>query len=97
MLVDAGSKALTNDPAPTSQTGTFGLIVEHPDATVYQLSEEHGHVDVCGCARAPEVGEVVAIVPNHACGAANLPDEVAVHRGGRDVAIAPVEARGLSR
>jgi D-serine deaminase-like pyridoxal phosphate-dependent protein len=97
VLVDAGSKALTNDPAPAPQSGTFGLIVEHPDATVYQLSEEHGHVAVAACARPPEVGEVVAIVPNHACGTVNLHDEVALHRSGREVTITPVAARGLSR
>jgi D-serine deaminase-like pyridoxal phosphate-dependent protein len=97
ILLDAGSKALTNDPAPPALIGTFGLIVEHPDAIVYQLSEEHGHVDVRGCERPPEVGEVVAIVPNHACGAVNLQDEVALHRGGREVALVRVAARGLSR
>ena len=97
VIVDAGSKALTNDPAPPGLEGTFGLIVEHPEAVVYHLSEEHGHVDVSACARPPALGEVVSIVPNHACGAVNLYDEVALHRGARDVTVVPVAGRGLSR
>lgn len=96
-ILDAGSKALTNDPLGENLAGSFGRIVEYPEATVYALSEEHGHVDVAACERRPELGEVVTVVPNHACGAVNLHDEVALHRSGEDVEIAAVEARGLVR
>ncbi len=96
-ILDAGSKTLTNDPAKEASGGGHGLIVEYPDATIYALSEEHGHVDVGACRSGPEIGEVVTIVPNHACGCANLHDEVAVHRGGRIVGLWPVAARGKLR
>ena len=43
------------------------------------------------------MGEVVTIVPNHACGCTNLHDEVVVHRGGRVVGVWPVTARGKLR
>src|SRR5437763_1200145 len=81
-ILDCGSKALTSDPVEPSGEG-HGLIVEYPDARLYALSEEHGHVDFSACDGRPEVGEVVTIVPNHACGCTNLHDEVAVHRDGR--------------
>ena len=96
-ILDSGSKTLTNDPAEETAGGGHGLIVEYPEARVYALSEEHGHVDFSGCARRPEVGEVVTIVPNHACGCTNLHDEVAVHRSGRMVGFWPVAARGKLR
>ena len=61
------------------------------------LHEEHGFVDFSACDERPEVGEVVTIVPNHACGCTNLHDEVVVHRGGRIVGFWPVAARGKVR
>ena len=45
----------------------------------------------------PEVGEVVTVFPNHACGCTNMHDEVAVHREGRIVGFWPVAARGKLR
>jgi D-serine deaminase-like pyridoxal phosphate-dependent protein len=94
-IIDTGSKTLTNDPAPGA-TG-FGEVVEYPEADVYLLNEEHGYVDVGACARKPEIGEVVTIIPNHACGTANMHDEVVVHSGGKIVAVWPVAARGKLR
>jgi D-serine deaminase-like pyridoxal phosphate-dependent protein len=96
-ILDAGSKTLTNDPAEGADAGGRGLVVEYPRARIYALSEEHGHVDLSACTERPQVGEVVTIVPNHACGTTNMHDEVVVHRGGRVVAIWPVAARGKLR
>jgi D-serine deaminase-like pyridoxal phosphate-dependent protein len=95
-ILDSGSKTLTNDPVE-SAGGGHGLIVEYPQARLYGLSEEHGHVDFSACDERPEVGEVVTIVPNHACGCTNLHDEVAVHRSGQLVGFWPVAARGKIR
>jgi D-serine deaminase-like pyridoxal phosphate-dependent protein len=94
-ILDAGSKTLTSDLA-IGATG-YGLLVEHPDAEVYKLNEEHGMVDVSRCSRPPDVGDRVTIVPNHACTAANLHDEVVLHRGGEIVATLRTAARGLVR
>jgi D-serine deaminase-like pyridoxal phosphate-dependent protein len=96
-ILDCGSKTLTNDPAEGTERDGYGLIVEHPEARLYALSEEHGHVDFGACATRPQVGDVVTIVPNHACGCTNLHDEVVVHRGGRVVGSWPVVARGKLR
>jgi D-serine deaminase-like pyridoxal phosphate-dependent protein len=95
VIVDAGSKALTSDIAE-GVTG-HGLLLEHPEAQVYKLNEEHGHVDVSRCERTPRIGDRVSIVPNHACGATNLYDDVVLHRGGDVVDTLPIRARGKLR
>ena len=94
-IIDAGSKTLTSDPAEGA-TG-FGLLLEHPEAEIYRLNEEHGFVDVSRCDPRPEVGDVVTIVPNHACGTTNVHDDVVVHRTGVVVGTWPVAARGKIR
>jgi D-serine deaminase-like pyridoxal phosphate-dependent protein len=94
-ILDAGSKTLTSDLA-VGATG-HGLLVEYPDAEVYALNEEHGYVDVSRCEPAPEVGDRVTIVPNHACTTANMHDEIVLHRGGEVVETLPTAARGKVR
>jgi D-serine deaminase-like pyridoxal phosphate-dependent protein len=94
-ILDAGSKTLTYDPA--LGVSGYGLLVEHPDADVYLLNEEHGFVDVSRCDPPPAVADTVTVVPNHACGTTNMHDEVVVHRGGEVVATWPVAARGKVR
>ena len=90
-ILDAGSKALTSDLL--GLTG-YGLLPDYPEAMIVGLSEEHGHVDVSACAKKPEVGEIVFVIPNHACVVTNLFDEVVLHRGGADMRKARVDARG---
>jgi D-serine deaminase-like pyridoxal phosphate-dependent protein len=96
-ILDAGSKTLTSDPLPGMADGAYGLVVEYPDAVLYGLSEEHGHLDLSACERRPAIGDVVTIVPNHACGTVNMHDEIALHRGGGEIEIVRVEGRGLVR
>jgi D-serine deaminase-like pyridoxal phosphate-dependent protein len=94
-ILDAGSKTLSSDLA-AGATG-HGLLVEHPEAEVTKLNEEHGIVDVSRCAQPPQIGDRVTVVPNHACTAANLHDTVVVHRGGEIVDTLRTAARGLVR
>lgn len=97
VILDAGSKALTNDPVEVDGYGGHGIVLEHPEAVIERLSEEHGHVDVSACATRPEVGEVVSLIPNHACGAVNLYDRVTLLRAGDAPRELMVAARGCSR
>lgn len=90
-ILDAGSKALSSDLL--GQVG-YGMLRDHPEAAIVALSEEHAHVDVSACARRPELGEVVAIVPNHACVVTNLFDVVHLTRGGEVIETLRVDARG---
>ena len=47
-------------------------------------------------ARRPELGEVVAIIPNHICPVIDLVDTVVVLNGDRSGEVWPVDARGRS-
>jgi D-serine deaminase-like pyridoxal phosphate-dependent protein len=95
VILDAGTKALTSDPAVGVEG--HGLVVEYPEADVNRLNEEHGIVDVSSCERAPRIGERVSVVPNHACGATNLYNEIVLHREGVVVATLGIPARGRIR
>src|SRR3954447_7396612 len=94
-ILDAGTKALTSDPAAGVEG--HGLLVEHPEADLHRLNEEHGIVDVSRCARPPQIGEGVSIVPHPACAAPSLYDEVVLHRDGEVVKTVPIHARGRVR
>lgn len=91
-IIDGGSKTFTNDGG-----APFGYIVEYPEANFYLQSEEHGHIDLSACARKPEIGEVVTIIPNHACGCTNLHDQVYGVRNGLVEVVWDVAARGQIR
>lgn len=92
-IVDAGSKALTSDLLGLDG---HGMLLEHPEAVIYQLNEEHGLIDVSDCAAKPEVGDRVHILPNHTCVVSNLFDRMFVVSDGALVGALPVEARGRS-
>jgi D-serine deaminase-like pyridoxal phosphate-dependent protein len=93
-ILDAGSKTLTTDDA-SGAGGGYGLIVEYPDARITAVSEEHGHVALSG--PGPSVGEVVTVIPNHACAVTNLHDAVLMRRGGEAVGVWRIAARGKVR
>ncbi|HWQ15757.1 MAG TPA: D-TA family PLP-dependent enzyme [Roseiflexaceae bacterium] len=90
-ILDGGSKAFSSD---TLGLEGYGLILEYPAARIYGQSEEHGHVDFSACARAPEVGERVTVIPNHACVVSNLFNQVVGARRGAVEVVWPVAARG---
>lgn len=92
-ILDAGSKSLTSDLLGLDG---HGLVLAYPDARLYGLSEEHGHLDVSKCAKGPQVGERLRILPNHACVVSNLFDRVFLTAGDRLLGALPVDARGRS-
>lgn len=92
-ILDAGSKALTSDLLGLEG---HGMILEHPEAVIYQLNEEHGLVDVSRCANPPKVGDRIHVVPNHTCVVTNLFDKLFIVADGRLAGALPVDARGKS-
>lgn len=90
-ILDAGSKSLSMD---LHGLDGYGHICEYPDAKIYALTEEHGHVDFSACKNKPEIGERVTIIPNHCCVVSNLFDEVVGTRNGQVEVIWKVAARG---
>ena len=93
-VLDSGSKVLSSD---TMGLDGYGMIVEYPDAVIYQLSEEHGHVEFSSQQRASAIGERVTIIPNHVCVVSNLFNEIVGIRGDRVEVVWPVAARGMLR
>lgn len=72
-ILDSGSKTLSSD---LHGLDGYGYICEYPQAKIYALTEEHGHVDFSACARKPEIGERLSIIPNHCCTVTSLFDEM---------------------
>ena len=90
-ILDAGSKTLSMD---LHGLDGYGYICEYPDAKIYALSEEHGHVDFSACMRKPEIGERLSIIPNHCCTVTSLFDEVVGARDNEVEVTWQVTARG---
>jgi D-serine deaminase-like pyridoxal phosphate-dependent protein len=93
-IIDAGTKSFAADIMPAGLQEGYGHILEYPEARIDRLSEEHGMVDLSACARRPEVGERLRVVPNHVCPVSNLHDRVAVIRDGAFQGFVEVAARG---
>ncbi len=93
-ILDAGSKTFSSD---LHGLDGYGYICEYPEAKIYALSEEHGMVDFSACARPPEIGERVSVIPNHCCTVTSLSDEVVGVRGDQVEVTWQVRARGTVR
>lgn len=93
-VLDAGSKSLSSD---LHGLDGYGHICEYPLARIYNLSEEHGHVDFSGCENKPQIGERVSIIPNHCCTVTCLFDEVVGMRNNQVEVTWKVAARGAVR
>ncbi|MEL6921103.1 MAG: D-TA family PLP-dependent enzyme, partial [Pseudomonadota bacterium] len=89
-VIDAGSKVLTSDLLGLEG---HGHVLGRDDLKIDQLSEEHGRL-WCDGDIDLAVGDIVRIVPNHACVVANMLDQVELVRGDTRLGVTPVSARG---
>ena len=94
IVLDAGSKTLTNDRCGPAPESGHGYIIEYPEAKITKLSEEHAQVDVSRCQRRPKVGDRVSVIPNHICPCVNLQDTIWWREEEEPLRPLPVEARG---
>ncbi len=95
LVVDAGSKTLSNDrPAGQLYTTGLGVVVGHPHLQVARLSEDHGVLAMDGEGPLPKIGEKIEIIPNHVCQSVNLHDTLNVVVGTEVVDAWRVEGRG---
>lgn len=71
-IMDAGAKSLGLDKGAHGNTAItgYGYIKEHANAQIISLSEEVGVVK--GKENEFHIGQIVHIIPNHSCAAANL-------------------------
>ena len=106
IILDCGSKTLTNDQARgISKAAGYGAVLAgetdnldyareiDETLTIERLSEEHATVRVTGETRL-EPGDRVRVVPNHSCVVSNLVDVVRLVDGDRVIDTLPVAARG---
>ena len=106
IILDCGSKTLTNDQARgiAAATGYGAVLAGESDELDYareldeallieRLSEEHATVRVTGSTRL-EPGDRVRVVPNHSCVVSNLVDVVRLVDGDRVIDTLPVAGRG---
>jgi D-serine deaminase-like pyridoxal phosphate-dependent protein len=102
VILDSGSKTLTNDLARGFiNTPGYGVVLRdintpEPDTSllVERLSEEHAVVRVLQGETALKTGALVRIVPNHSCVVSNLVDQVWLVDGPQVLEQLPVAARG---
>jgi D-serine deaminase-like pyridoxal phosphate-dependent protein len=94
VVIDAGAKSLTKD-VPAYFNG-HGVLPAYPSGVIERVSDYHGQVRFPEGAPRPSVGEVVAVVPNHACPVIDLFDGFTATRSGSVVGRWPVDARGRS-
>lgn len=79
-ILDVGTKSLTSDGC--EHHPGFGYIIHHPELSITGLNEEHAFL----YSETPmnlEIGDKVAIIPNHACVICNLAGEVYGFRNGQ--------------
>jgi D-serine deaminase-like pyridoxal phosphate-dependent protein len=99
IILDCGSKTLTNDQARgIAKSPGFGAVLRDDatadDAlTIERLSEEHATVRVTAATHL-KPGDRVRVVPNHSCVVSNLVDVVRLIEGDEVVETIPVAARG---
>jgi D-serine deaminase-like pyridoxal phosphate-dependent protein len=96
-MIDAGSKTLSSDALASGPKTGHGYVVEAPDAQLFKLNEEHGHLDITKSVRHFRVGEVLTVIPNHVCTCVNMHDEVFLVRNEQVVGSWRVAARGKIR
>jgi D-serine deaminase-like pyridoxal phosphate-dependent protein len=94
VVIDAGAKTLTKDLPP--YLDGYGFLSAYPDAFIERLSDYHGVVRIPAGSAAPHLGEIVAVIPNHACPVVDLHDSFVATRSGEVVGVWAVDARGRS-
>lgn len=96
-MIDAGSKTLSSDALSAGPKSGHGYVVEAPDARLFRLNEEHGHLDITDSRHPFRVGEKLTVIPNHVCACVNMHDEVFLLRGEEVTGSWKVAARGKIR
>lgn len=96
-MIDAGSKTLSSDLLSSGPREGYGYVVEAPDAKLFKLNEEHGHLDITASNHRFRVGEILTVIPNHICTCVNMHDEVFMQRNDEVIGSWRVAARGKIR
>lgn len=94
-IIDAGSKMLSSDKGPhgTNATG-FGIAVDEQgnQYEVLKLSEEHGFLQYDD--RAPALGSLLRIFPNHSCAVVAQSDDFVLRHPDGNAETLDIQGRG---
>lgn len=86
---DAGHKAVSADAGvPTC------VVMGHPELTPLSPSEEHLPLAINESAEAPQIGDLLYLIPRHVCPTVNNFDAGLIVRNGRIESVEKVSARG---
>lgn len=89
IIVDGGQKTFTSYPP-----SPYGHIIEFPEAKIYGMSVEHGHINVSESSHQFRVGERLFVIPLHQGMTSNLHDELICVRGRTVETIWKIAGRG---
>jgi D-serine deaminase-like pyridoxal phosphate-dependent protein len=94
-ITDAGTKAMSSDTIAAA--GSVGIACDLsgtplPGITFAEVNEEHGFLEGDGASRL-RVGDLVRLVPNHACGTTNMWSRAHAVRGDEVLDSWPISAR----
>lgn len=95
VIIDCGTKTMSSDNL-TPEHPRFGYVIGHPNAIIWNLNEEHGFVRSKEGALELEVGDRIAIIPNHACVVPNLAGMLYGMRDGAFTEIIRIDAQSRS-
>ena len=98
-VMDAGSKILCLDAGAHGNDNIkgYGIVKEHPEVLVKGLSEELGRLVYDSAKENLKVGDILEIIPNHACTVVNMVDKLYGVRKGKVEMEMEVSARGEVR
>jgi D-serine deaminase-like pyridoxal phosphate-dependent protein len=89
-VIDAGAKVLALDRGAHGSSSIQGHgLLSNPQWRLSRLSEEHGIVEG---ENLPKIGDIIEIIPNHACPVINLRDSIITEDG-----ILTITMRGCSQ
>jgi len=94
-IIDAGTKCFGLDQGAhnISLVQGFGIVKGHPELLLESLSEEIGKIRVSGTTSI-QVGDVLEVIPNHACVVANMTNYLTGCRNGVVERRLYIDARG---
>lgn len=93
VIADVGTKSLTSDKCHYREG--FGYVIGHPEISIYGLNEEHAFLQTTD-ENPLQIGDKIAIIPNHACVVTNLVDEAYGFINGHFDHMLKIDARGRS-
>lgn len=93
VIADVGTKSLTSDGCHHRKG--YGYVRDYPQVEVYSLNEEHAFMRTEG-ENPLQIGQKVALIPNHACVVTNLVDRAYGFSNGVFDRMLMIDARGKS-